>query len=344
MLFNYSEHMQELNDAELFGVVRAVEQQLAAVGIEISSSGELPGSEGLGVWDVALQRRDAPWRRTMVAASVPTLSLGSLADVRWPGATGRPRLLLGSKVSPRSADQLRALGVNFVDTVGNIFIRDESLLIDVRRSGAPVRGVPSPNAVNVFSTKRSQVLFALLTWPSLVRAPVRQLAETSGVSVGLAKEVRDHLEARTGDLRELWPGGRARDQFVEQWAAAFLSGLGSMRRARRFEARSFELHPMEGVQISVSGEVASPWLRNPEEMSLWVRPWDPMLPLRQRWRSGGVPNVVVRNTFWQAPSMSREPIRPAPPLLIYAELLAAQNSRAREAAGEVRLTTELIDE
>ncbi|MGN7191145.1 type IV toxin-antitoxin system AbiEi family antitoxin [Curtobacterium sp. MCBA15_004] len=331
-------------NAETHGIVREVEERLRVMGLDISASGQIDGVQNLGIWDAELQRRDTSWRRPVLAAIVPSMTLSSYDQIPWPAGDGRPRLLIGPRVTTQSADRFRALGVNFVDTVGNAFIRDEALLIDVRRpGGAAVSTASAPGDVNLFSIKRSQVLFALLTWPGLVDAPLRRIAEASGVSIGLAKEVVDHLSQRSGDVRDLWPGGRSRDRFVDQWVAAFPSGLGASRRTRRFVARTLDVGPADGVQIAVSGERGAPWIRSPETLSVWVRPWDPMVAVRNRWRSIGEPNVFVREMFWRAPSAGDASITLAPPLLVFAELMAMNDSRAREAAEEVRSRTGLVD-
>jgi len=158
----------------------------------------------------------------------------------------------------------------------------------------------------------------------------------------LAKEVVDHLSQRSGDLYDLWPGGRSRDRFIDQWVAAFPSGLGTSRRTRRFVAQTFGVVPADGVQIAVSGERAAPWIRSAETLSLWVRPWDPMVAVRNRWRSTGEPNVFVRDMFWRSPHAEDASIQSAPPLLVFAELIAMNDSRTRQAAEQIRTSTGLV--
>lgn len=323
-----------------------LEERLAEYGLAMSASGELPGSEGAELWDVDLSRRDAGWRRTMVAAHLPEMTMRAYDRVPWPVDGHHPRFVFGSRISIRSADHFRALGVNYLDTAGNAWIRDDGVLVDVRGRKSPASAHTAEQrtgAVNLFSTKRSQVLFALLSWPELIDRPVRTVARIAGVSVGLVSEVFEQLELLERPAADLRPGGRARDAVIDQWVASFPSGLGSDRRTRRFGASDSAVRPVAGVEIALGGEAATEWLRA-QSVSVWVRPWVPQLAVENRWRTTSTPNVAVREMFWRTPWPKPGGIRAAPPLIVYAELKAMNDARSREAADRLRSETGLVDD
>ncbi|WP_461514907.1 type IV toxin-antitoxin system AbiEi family antitoxin [Rathayibacter agropyri] len=56
------------------------------------------------------------------------------------------------------------------------------------------------------------------------------------------------------------------------------------------------------------------------------------------WRSDRDPNILVRQVFWSDPGQQpgRQAIQKAPPLLVYADLLAAGEGRQRDAARSMR--------
>lgn len=323
---------------------RAVER-LNEYGFEVAASREPEGLDGEPVWESVLTRHDMPdWRWPRNIALLDSLTLHALRRLSW-DVDDASLFLVGPRVSSRSADQFRALGIPYVDAAGNAFIRHRGVFVDVRGRSDPSGKAAGANGdadVNLFSQRRAQVLFVFVTWPWTFSAPRRTVAKIAGVSVGLVNDVVDALRAESLTERDLQPGAARREQLVDQWAAAFPSGLGAVQRARSFTAPTLDVLPVPGVDLFVSGESASPWLR-PATLSLWVRNWTSKLALENRWRATGAPNVSVRETFWEDPRPYRGGLRTAPPLLVYSELMAAGDSRSREAAVRLRKETALVD-
>lgn len=133
-----------------------------------------------------------------------TMTLGSTvrdAQDRFEGAVD-PLLVIGHRISPRSADAFRAAGIQFADALGNAFLAFGSVLIDVRgrtesaaaSSGAYRPADRSPHPANLFSSRRAQVILVLLAWPELSRMTVREIATASGVSTGQAHDTLNRLQ------------------------------------------------------------------------------------------------------------------------------------------------------
>lgn len=313
-------------------------EQLEIVGLQIngpSLSELLESGEPL---PADLRRRAA--RRSYWLSYQPDMTLTELSRLRrWAG--DRPLLVLGERISERSASALREADIQYLDSAGNAYIAFEDVLIDIRgrRSALPrLRPASSARSVNLFSPRRARVVFALVTWPHLVRASIRELATVAGVSPGLAHDCLDLL-ARNGYLgsghgRELRDG----EDLLDHWTAAYPSGLAPTLGLGEFSGDIDQVRAA-GRPIFVSGESAVPRMIRPVSLTIYVEDWDPMLAVLNRWRSDDRPNIMVRQKFWNAPEAPRERSDGTllvPWTLAYADLMATGESRQREAARQLR--------
>jgi hypothetical protein len=253
----------------------------------------------------------------------------------WGGKSAT--LLVGPRVTAATAAVLRRQGVNFIDSAGNAFVRFGSVLIDVRGR----RAVPGPDpdgakTANIFSAKRSQVVFALISWPRLQGASVRRIAHVAGVSHGMAAETLQLL-ARHGYWDEFAQVLVKGTSLVDAWAAAYPAGLGAASHYMRFAGTPWPI--VSGAPLAVSGEVAVRDRIAGGNTLVAYYPGDALELARvNRWSTRGDLNIAIGRKFWNEP----EPLpgaleeRPAPDLLIYADLLASGESRQREVARTFR--------
>jgi hypothetical protein len=259
-----------------------------------------------------------------------------------------PPLLIGAaSVSPRSADAFRRAGIQYVDAAGNAWIRFGDVLIDVRGRRPSKVDVPDRPGIggNLFSTGRAQVAFVLLQWPRSWKKPQRDVAEAAGVSLGQAHNAL----AMFRDVG-FGPGGhRSYSEFLDLWVASFPSGLarklilatyrGSIEDFRKVNAED----PVFVGGAVVSGAAAADDHLRPAALTIYVAGLDPMLPVKNRWRSDGEPNITVRLKFWKTPTDETHDydgplvgLRNAPDVLVYADLMASDDPRVRDTATEWR--------
>lgn len=274
-----------------------------------------------------------------------SLTASSLKWARPHYAADDRILLVGPRVTERSAEIFRTLGINYIDPSGNAFITFDGVHIDVRgrrpNPDAPVESaVPrmTRGGVNLFSTKRSQVIFALLTWEDLLVRPVRELARTAGVSLGQAQDTLELLEhyGFLDDRRRL--SRREREHLIDQWTAGYPAGLGARNKIGSFSGDFSRLSPTEAA-VYVSGEAAAQSLRNPETIVLYTDMFPEGLIRAYRWRRNEEnPNIFLRHQFWTPPEAGDAGILRAPWLLVYADLMASNDSRQAEAAHHLRET------
>ncbi len=244
--------------------------------------------------------------------------------------SGSDILHVTDHVSTRTAEVLRRMRVHFIDAAGNAFLDSDDWLVDVR--GRRRLDVIEPlyarieSPFNLYSAKRAQVVFALLTWPDLLDAPVRGVAEVAGVSVGIAQSTSNELRRR-----DLWPDHDAsRSTLIDGWAAAFPETLGRSLTIRNLRAEQFDLFFGD---VLVSGEAAPSAGMRSNSGVVYVDELSTELLMMNRWRTDGPSNLTVRRRFWSHPDV---PGGEAPPLLVYGDLQASDDPRTRTVAAEYR--------
>lgn len=328
------------------GIQLDLEKTLRSTGLEIAveqAVGRHGPVQGIGVTDhgsAVIQLSRGSMQQTYFMAFGPRMTFGAAVAVAAPAHL--PLLIASDHISDRTSGSLRAAGIQYFDTSGNASIRFAEVLIDVRgRKRVRTAEAPQRNRVstNPFSPRRAQVVCVLLAWPQLVQATTRDVARTSGVSVGQAHEAMRML----GELGHLLPKSPALHrphELLENWAAAYPTGLGPRLALASFHGAP-GVTPSGGIedQFWIGGESAIPQLIRPVTMTLYVESLDPALPLANRWRSDGPPNVLVRRKFWSTPQADDErvggiPLAPWP--LVYADLMASDDPRQREVAAEWR--------
>lgn len=260
-----------------------------------------------------------------------------------------PLFIIGPRIHASSADTMRTRGIWYVDEVGNAYLRGHGLLVDVRGRRGPPSSAPSGHnksgPANPFTPKRAQVVLVLLSEPALADASLREIAEKSGVSLGMAKDAIDALE-HVGFVEQLGSHRRLirKGELLDLWASAYPAGLG---RANRLAVARGDVHnwatPGE-TDFAVSGERAVPRLiRNPESLVLYITGQDKRvlrdLMLMNRWHNDPHGNIVVRELFWRDLHPAGEP-GTAPVALVYADLLASREPRQLEVADEMRRNNE----
>lgn len=174
----------------------------------------------------------------------------------------------------------------------------------------------------------------LLAWPKLWHSTQRELARAAGVSLGQANNaLRLLAEAGFGP-----DGRRDAEELLRLWAATFPTGLAQRLTLATFRGDPDNIRPVGAETIYRSGEIAAAEFLRPATATVYVEDLDPRLALVNRWRTDAEPNIVVRRAFWRPPGGEEEqtPRKAllAPWPLVYADLLASDDSRVRGAAEE----------
>ena len=282
----------------------------------------------------------------MTAVAAASLALVEV-ERAMPLDFGTPVLALGARITPRNADHLRGAGINYFDEAGNAHLAFRDTLIDVRgRTASTPKELRKPTkSASLFTEKRSQVILAIISWPDLLAARLQDLARAAGVSVSFTQKTLVALEAANyldsfgprdaGSLRNI-------DSLIDGWSAAFSSGLGSRENTRTFRG---ELDPSalpdDGPPLYLSGEAVAPWIKKHLTWTIYADGIPRDAARTGRWVSDELaPTIFVREKFWSEPvpaeTFARKRVLVAPPLLVYADLVASGDSREREAAHHLR--------
>lgn len=252
---------------------------------------------------------------------------------------GPDALLVTDHVSPPLAERLRELGLQFIDSAGNAFLIRPALLIWVKGERPPERLHPSVPS-RAFKASGLRVLFALLAVPGLVSQPYRAIADHAGVAHGTVGWVMAELP-RLGFLAEI--GGQRRllqpERLRRQWVEAYARTLRPTLRLRVFQAPTISWwHELDFAQygLVLGGEAAAARVTGiiePQTVTLYgAKAASLRFMTQQPMRSAPDGNVEILSKFWNFESA---PPELAPPLLIYADLLATGDARCLEAAQDM---------
>lgn len=319
-------------------LLTAIQQEFGALGITLEVDEAEGGAATAGSAVIHLSRRSSGDTYFMACAPVMTFSQATRLAAQSPSL---PVLVASDYISEKSAAALRDAGIQYIDASGNAHLEFQDVLIDVRgkRRRRVTEGDYPRRPSNIFSPRRAQVVLALIAWPSLAVANVRDTARAAGVSVGQAHDSLAMLDA-AGYLLRASPRLHRGRELLEYWAAAYSTGLGP-----RLHIASFHGDPKDFKKVNpedptyISGEAAATDLIRPTTLTFYVDSLNPRLPILNRWRSDREPNILVRKKFWSSPDLSDGPLagtRPAPWPLVYADLLASGDPRQRAVAREWR--------
>ncbi len=261
---------------------------------------------------------------------------------------GTRALLYAPYITATLARKCRELELEFLDTAGNVYLNLPGIRIYITGE-KPAQSAVMPFAKTSGGTATAlRVIFALLCKPELLNAPYREIVATAGVAMGAVGRVISDLDERG----YIAGGGKRSRAFVErarlfeEWVAYFPVRLRPKLNTRRFRAenaawwQSADLRPYGAYW---SGEVAAEKLTRylkPNYCALYIKPEQaqqalPKLVAAYRLRADAGGDIEIRDAFWCLPD---DPARPdvAPPMLVYADLVATHDPRNIEAAKIIR--------
>lgn len=258
--------------------------------------------------------------------------------------TDHRKLVVAEYITLPVAARLRERGVAFADAHGNAYIEEPPLFIWVI-GHKPAAKPKAQRAARLLQPGGLKVLFALLCLPDLVNAPLRKLADAANVALGTAAWVMDDLRIQ-GYVRNLGQHRRALQhhrKLINLWADAYPHQLKPKLKPRHFTTpnpawwRQLDLAKADAL---LGGEPAGADLTGhlkPAKATLFLR--NGLAPVMKQailLPPEREPDVELIPVFWNF-EYPWEHKTIAPPLLVYADLLATGDDRCIE-------TAKLIDE
>ena len=263
---------------------------------------------------------------------------------------GPNAMLVTDYVAPALADELKARRIAFLDTAGNAYIDQPSVLIWVKGN----KPAAKPAAVTVgraFQPTGLQVVFTLLCNPQAVNQPYRVLADLAGVAHGTVGWVMPDLQ-QLGFVRDLQGKRGTRRLFnmgrlLDEWATTYARVLRPRTLIGRYYVAAlngWKDWPLAEHGATWGSEPAAALLTEylrPGELTIYAERLPALLAARMKFLKEPAPGhtavVEVRKRFW---NFAGDPEHPTvvPPVLVYADLLATGDARCIETAKMVHDT------
>lgn len=296
--------------------------------------------------DARIELGHGALRRHFTVEVMATLRPENLGPVAYRMTQlGDNALLVTRYVPPALADALKQHGIAFLDTAGNACIDRAPLFVWVKGQRPVAQKKNAPAAGRAFQRTGLQVLFALLCDPGRVNLPYRQLAAMAGTAHGTVGWVMADLQ-QLGHLREV-AGRRGHrrldnlERLLNQWVDAYARVLRPRTLIQRYYVATiadWKDWDLEAGAALWGGEPAAARLTGylrPGELTLYAEQLPAQLALRHKFKRTPEPGhmavVDVRKKFWHFAAQDTNPGL-APPLLVYADLLATGEARCIETA------------
>jgi hypothetical protein len=256
----------------------------------------------------------------------------------------KPGLLVTDYVTPPMAERLKELNLFFIDTIGNAYIQLPTLFVYVT-GRKPQQKLQQEKRVRALRPTGLKVIFALLCRHDLINAPYRDIAKAAGVALGTVGWVFYDLQ-RLGFVRETKAQGRIVENrlgLIEKWVDAYIRELRPKLRPRRFRVSDTEWWKHADLQkfdMWLGGEPAAGRLTKylrPEITTIYGDTHFAKLAAKIKPTKDEHGNLELLEKFWhfELPATEKGPPL-APPLLVYADLVATGDARNIETARIIR--------
>lgn len=273
---------------------------------------------------------------------------------------GRP-LLIADYVNRKLAQRLKDAGIQFVDTAGNAYIKQEGLFINIRgndpltiltvkqRRNPPItmplgvdeaiRPTQQKGTGRAFTPTGLKVVYELILQPNLISRPYREIAEKAGVALGTIGWVLNDLKAQgivvdRGKDKHL----RTLGTLIDAWAEAYPLRLRTKQMVGRFEVEDllwFKTLDLTDLGAQWGGEIAGAQMTDylkPAYATIYIRgdvaKFVQATRLTRRARTDQGANVELLRPFW----LQDGPGDMVHPLVVYADLIATGDPRNLETA------------
>ncbi len=244
-------------------------------------------------------------------------------------------LLIADYITPQMADELRYREINFIDAAGNAFLAAPPLFIWVKGQREPERHT-LPKVGRVFQAGGLQVIFTLLCNPEWANLPYREIAEMAGVAHGTVGLIMAELP-KMGFLAGKKGNRQLQDveRLVQQWVEGYIRTLKPKLLLGRFAPTRKDWVATEAVKpdkVLLGGEWAA------AELTGYLKPQTATVYLHENVKEFIIDNRLKKDPngpveclkrFWDFKYPWNHPGF-APPLMIYADLLAIGDNRTIE--------------
>lgn len=306
-----------------------------------------PGAFGMATLRVGSHALSMPCavRMTVSSASVPMLE-------RMAKESRKGLLVVAGHVAAARAETLRRAGISFMDAAGNIYLEQKGkfLILVVGREPHPAEKKLAAGRPRAFHTSGLKFIYALLSDPrlgkdptggDLVSLPYREQAKVAGLPHSTVGWIMADL-VNQGYVVEAGRGHRLllnRRKLLERWAQGYAENLRPRLILDRYTPERADWWREARIGNALwTGEVAAAKLTGmlkPGTFALYGDPPTHELVLRHGLQRDPRGTVEFLNLFWMDQAETSPGSECVHPLLVYADLLAIDDDRTREAAQAV---------
>ncbi len=250
----------------------------------------------------------------------------------------KPFMLVASRISSAIKKQLQINNVAYLEANGNFYLKEGNKMfwIDAHK---PLK-IENDNRNRAFTKTGLKVLFAFLENPTLINLSYRQIAEQTGTSIGNITNIIQGLKQEnfilsinknTLKLNNV-------ESLITKWVDGFTKNLkptlriGTFRFLKEDDLLAWKDLELETTKSVWGGEPAGDLLTNylhPAEFTLYTDESRNELIKNYKLIPDVKGNVKVYQKFWKIDNSTQ---KTAPPLIVYADLMAISDRRCIETA------------
>ena len=253
----------------------------------------------------------------------------------------KPFMLVANRISSAIKKQLQINNVAYLEANGNFYLKEGNKMfwIDAHE---PLK-IENDNRNRAFTKTGLKVLFAFLENPTFINQSYRQISEQTGTSIGNITNIIQGLKQEnfilsinknTLKLNNV-------ESLITKWVDGFTKNLkttlrvGTFRFLKEHDLLAWRDLALETTKTVWGGEPAGELLTNylhPAEFTLYTDESRNELIKNYKLIPDEKGNVKVYQKFWKIDNSAQ---KTAPPLIVYADLMAINDRRCTETAQKI---------
>lgn len=262
-----------------------------------------------------------------------------LVQIRNLAATHPNLLLIAGTIFPKLKEELRKMGVAYLDTAGNVFLQTDKHHLWIE--GHKIGKTETIKVNRAFTATGLKAVYLFLVDENFINQPQRTIAEEAGIALGNINYIINGLKEHDFLVEK---GKKQfeiihKEQLLERWMEAFEEKLkpalhiGNFRFTKSNDENNWKAIPLKPGETYWGGEPAGELMTNylvPEIFTLYTSEKRTNLLKYYRLVPEKTGNINLYQKFWKGQATYNETV--VHPLLAYADLMNTGNNRCMETA------------